>query len=63
MIYELVNVCAGHILCRRVHILIVDTLTYIEIHLVTLIMSYESVDVHAGINICRPLFSQDLIPT
>ena len=25
-----------------------DTLTYIDIHLVTLIMSYESVDIHAG---------------
>ena len=48
MIYELLNVCAGHLLCRNVHILIVDTLTYIDILLVTLIMSYESVNVHAG---------------
>ena len=37
--------CAGHLLCR---ILIMDTLTYIDVHLVTIIMSYESVDVHAG---------------
>ena len=34
--------------CRSVHIIIVDTITYIDIHLVTLILSYESVDVHAG---------------
>ena len=49
MIYELLNVCASLLLCRSaVHIHILDTLTYIDIHLVTLIMSYESMDVHAG---------------
>ena len=47
--YEL-NVCAGHLLCRSVHILIMDTLAYNYIHLIiySLLMSYESVDVHAG---------------
>ena len=38
----------GNLLCRSVHILIMDSLTYIAIHLVTIKMSYESVNEHAG---------------
>ena len=48
LIYELFNVCAGNLLCRSVHILIMDMLTWTDIILATIIMSYESVDVHAG---------------
>ena len=40
--------------CHSVHILIVDMLPYIDIHLVTLIMSYESVDVHAEFQCWNP---------
>ena len=50
-----------HLLCRSVHILIIDTLHSFSYG--TLIMSYESVDVHEGFYMHPPFFSHDLIMT